>query len=231
MNRPKCLVDFGGKAILDHQIDAMLAVGVEEFVIVVGYEAGQVKAHCAKKLQQQQQRGGVRFVANSDFDKTNSLYSLSLAAHELDGDVFLLNCDIVFDPRIARRLTDIECPNVIAVDSQASRPLGEMCVKLSGDNHIEAIGKQLNPGTSDALSAQVARFCGAGARSLAAEIARLSSAGGEALFPTSAYGPLIEARQMFGVDVTDLPWAEIDSLHDYEQALEMTLPSMAVRSF
>lgn len=225
--RPKCLVDFGGEVILDRQIDTMLAVGVDEFVIVVGYEAEQVKVHCANKLSYQCARAAVRFVENSEYDKTNSLYSLFMAQHELEGDVFLLNCDIVFHEEIARRLIDIDRPNVVAVDSKAPRPAAEMCVRLSVDNCIDAISKQLDPATSHALSAQVARFDSAGARMLAAEVCRLSAAVGETLFPTSAYGPLIAARQLFAVDVCDLPWAEIDSLDDYEQAIEHALPRMS----
>ncbi len=224
LNRPKCLVDFGNGAILDHQIDAMLAVGVEDFVIVVGYEAEQVIVHCTNKLRDRPEGALVRFVENPDYDKTNSLYSLFLAKHELDDDLFLLNCDIVFHTQIARRLVENDRPNVIAVDLKAPRPVGEMGVRLTHDC-VGAISKQLNPATSHGLSAQVARFCNSGARTLAAEVERLAAQEGQ-LFPTSAYGPLIEARQLFAVDVSDLPWAEIDSIEDYEQALEHALPRM-----
>ena len=224
-NRPKCLVDFGNGAILDHQIEAMLAVEVEDFVIVVGYEAEQVIVHCTNKLRDRPEVT-VRFVENPDYDKTNSLYSLFLAQHELDDDLFLLNCDIVFHTQIARRLAEIDRPNVIAVDLKAPRAVEEMGVRLAAQGCVEAISKQLDPATSHGLSAQLARFCGSGARTLAAEVERLSALDGQMLFPTSAYGPLIEARQLFGVDVSDLPWAEIDSIEDYEQAVEHALPRM-----
>ncbi len=237
VNRPKCLVDFGNGAILDHQIDAMLAVGVEDLVIVVGYESEQVIVHCTNKLRDRPEGALVRFVENPDYDKTNSLYSLFLAKHELDTDLFLLNCDIVFHTEIARRLAEIDRPNVIAVDLKAPRPVGEMgvrltaqdcvedCVEDSVEDCIEAISKQLDPATSHGLSAQVARFCSSGACTLAAEVERLAAQEGQ-LFPTSAYGPLIAARQLYAVDVSDLPWAEIDSIEDYEQALEHALPRM-----
>lgn len=232
-NRPKCLVDFGNGAILDHQIDAMLALGVDDFVIVVGYEAEQVIVHCTDKLRDGhgsvRVRARVRFVENPDYDRTSSLYSLFLAQHELDTDLFLLNCDIVFHTQIARRLAEIDRPNVIAVDLKAPRPVGEMGVRLTAQDGVGdcvgAISKQLDPATSHGLSAQVARFCGSGARTLAAEVERLAAQEGQ-LFPTSAYGPLIAARQLFAVDVSDLPWAEIDSIEDYEQAIEHALPRM-----
>ena len=225
-SRPKCLIELGGSALLDYQVDAMRAVGVEEFVIVVGYEAEQVRAHCTEKLRPEHERGHLRFVDNPDYEQTNSLYSLFLAREELDEEVFLLNCDIVFHPEIARRMSAADRPNVVAVDSRAPRSLEEMCVRLVADNRIDAISKQLDPFTSHGLSVQVARFCKAGARTLASEVARLGRDGGKALFPTSAFGPLIEAGQLFAVDAADLPWAEIDSIQDYEQAVERALPRM-----
>ena len=225
-SRPKCLIELGGSSLLDYQVDAMRAVGVEEFVIVVGYEAEQVRAHCTEKLRPEHDRGHLRFVDNPDYEQTNSLYSLFLAREELDEEVFLLNCDIVFHPEIARRMSAADRPNVVAVDSRAPRSLEEMCVRLVADNRIDAISKQLDPFTSHGLSVQVARFCKAGARTLASEVARLGRDGGKALFPTSAFGPLIEAGQLFAVDAADLPWAEIDSIQDYEQAVERALPRM-----
>ena len=224
IDRPKCLVDFGTGTILHHQIDAMLAIGVESFTIVVGFEADQVKSHCNDKLGRE---ASLCFVETTDYDKTNSLYSLFLANEELNDDLFLLNCDIVFHADLARRLVETDRPNVVAVDLKAPRPEGEMCVKLSGESQIEAISKQLDPASSHGLSAQVVRFCHSGAQALAAEVVRLASEDRQnTLFPTSAYGLLIEAGQLFATDVSDLPWAEIDSIEDNEQAVEHALPRM-----
>jgi L-glutamine-phosphate cytidylyltransferase len=36
--RPKCLISFDGKAILDHQIDGLFAAGIREIGIVVGIQ-------------------------------------------------------------------------------------------------------------------------------------------------------------------------------------------------
>ena len=123
-------------------------------------------------------------------------------------------------------LAGIDRPNVIAVDLKAPRPVEEMGVRLAAQGRVEAISKQLDPATSHGLSAQIARFCSAGAHTLAAEVQRLSALDGQILFPTSAYGPLIEAGHLYGVDVSDLPWAEIDSIEDYQQAVEHALPRM-----
>jgi len=45
-NHPKPLIVAGGKTLLDHNLDQLVAAGVEEVVINVHYLADQIEAHC-----------------------------------------------------------------------------------------------------------------------------------------------------------------------------------------
>ena len=92
---PKCLVPLGPQPLVDHQLQALRAVGVEDIVLVVGYLADQVRRHCGDS---------VRYVENRQFATTNSIYSLYVARHELDADTFLFNCDIIFHVRLLERM-------------------------------------------------------------------------------------------------------------------------------
>ncbi|MEE9277682.1 MAG: nucleotidyltransferase family protein [Dehalococcoidia bacterium] len=44
MGRPKALLDWGGKPLLQHQIDVLLAAGCTPVVVVLGHEAQRVRA-------------------------------------------------------------------------------------------------------------------------------------------------------------------------------------------
>lgn len=44
-NRPKALVEVGGKALIDHMIDRLKAAGVRRFVVNVHYFADRLEAH------------------------------------------------------------------------------------------------------------------------------------------------------------------------------------------
>ena len=77
---PKCLVPMGKQVLIDFQLNALRAVGVDDIVLVLGYEADQVRSHCGT---------GVRYIDNTAFATTNSIYSLYLARHELTVDTFL----------------------------------------------------------------------------------------------------------------------------------------------
>ena len=216
---PKCLVRFGERSLVDMQVEALLAAGVDDIVLVVGYEADQVRRHC-RPLP------AVRFVENPDFGSTNSIYSLWLARAFLDRETFLFNCDIVFHPALLERMLEGGRQNAIAVDSHAPRVAGEMNVRIRATGEVAAIGKDLDPSDCQAQSVQLARFDSAGARSVAAEVERLVAERRKDVFPTSAYGPLIERGELFAVEGGDLPWAEIDSVDDYNAAVTSVLPRL-----
>ncbi len=212
---PKCLVPIGSKNLIDYQLHALRRAGVGDIVLVVGYEAAQIRAHCGR---------AVRYIENPDYHKTNSIYSLYLAAAELDDDTFLFNCDILFHPRILQRL--LAHPNAVAVDSQVRRLAGEMNVALDSQGRVLAMSKKLDPSRSQAQSVQLVKFDREGALSVRREVERLIQEQHKDVFPPSAYGPLIRQGRLLAVEAGDLPWGEIDSLEDYQRTLREVLPRL-----
>lgn len=212
---PKCLVSAGEKSLIQHQIDALRSCGVEDIVLVIGYQGPQVRKHLGSS---------VRYVENDEFRTTNSIYSLYLAREELDTDLVLFNCDILFHGLVLRRLLDAPFANAVAVDSRTELMANEMNVTTDAKQRITMIGKSLDPADATAQSMQLAKFDALGAASVRSEVEVLIKRGYENAFPTSAYGKLIEASCLHAVEAGDLPWTEIDSLDDYERALGTVLP-------
>ncbi|MSR82121.1 MAG: phosphocholine cytidylyltransferase family protein [Candidatus Latescibacteria bacterium] len=212
---PKCLVKVGPRPLIDYQLQALRQVGVDDVVLVVGYEADQIRAHCGHTA---------RYIENPDYLSTNSIYSLYLAATELDTDAFLFNCDILFHPEILERL--LTRPNAVAVDAQVARLAGEMNVAGDLQGRVQAISKALTPEHSQAQSAQLVKFDRQGALAVGQEVERLVREQQRDAFPTSAYGPLIALQQLYAVEVGDLPWGEIDSLEDYQRVCREVLPRL-----
>ena len=60
MGEPKALLDWGGRPLLQHQIDELLAAGCTTVVVVLGAEADEIRAqiHCD---------GGCKIVLNADY--------------------------------------------------------------------------------------------------------------------------------------------------------------------
>ena len=42
VQQPKCLLEFGGRTLLDRHLDALLAAGVQDITICVGYQADAI---------------------------------------------------------------------------------------------------------------------------------------------------------------------------------------------
>jgi choline kinase len=108
LERPKCLVELGGRSLLDHQIAVLLSRDIHDLHIVTGYRSRQLEA-----------RGYPTF-HNPDFDKTNMVTSLMCAADLFDGsaDVIVAYADIVYEARVLDALCS--CPAQISttIDEQ-----------------------------------------------------------------------------------------------------------------
>lgn len=85
-SKPKCLVKVCGQTLLDFQLEAYRRVGVEEVVMVTGYHGEQIARHLRHVKQPR-----IRVVENADFESTNNMYSLGLAAPYVAGEPFFLN--------------------------------------------------------------------------------------------------------------------------------------------
>lgn len=125
---PKCLVNVSGKPIMRYQLEALDYAGVRDCVIVVGYLGDRVRKYFGHRF------GNVRitYVANSDYDRTNNLYSLWMARHELDQDMFLLEGDLLFDEGLLTDLDRSVHPDAAVVD-RFRPPMNGTVILADGD--------------------------------------------------------------------------------------------------
>lgn len=90
---PKCLVEVGGRSILDHQLDALHAAGIGQAVIVGGYRYRQIGAHLVRATPPLP----VRLLFNPFWSVASSIGSVWMARDLLHTPFCLMNGDTVFD--------------------------------------------------------------------------------------------------------------------------------------
>ena len=90
--RPKCLLPFMGTTLLGHSLDLFAKRGVEEIVVVVGYERRTVMDYVDGNWD-----GRVTYVFNPLYETTNVIFSFWLSMPYLRNDVLYLHADTVFD--------------------------------------------------------------------------------------------------------------------------------------
>jgi len=118
---PKSLLPVGGRALLDHHLDALEGAGIREVCVVAGYASERIVAHVG---------GRARVVVNEDWETTNSIVSLYLASSFIAGDAFVFqNADVVYAPALVERFVRAGRPNACLVDP--FRPY------VDGEYHIE----------------------------------------------------------------------------------------------
>src|ERR1041384_6282671 len=105
--KPKCLFEVGGQTLLARQVEALREAGINEIVIVLGFEAERIRRlyeHTAS------------FVINSRFEDTSSLYSLWFPRGPLPAGFVVLNCDVLFHPQLLARLLASPFPDALLID-------------------------------------------------------------------------------------------------------------------
>ena len=99
--KPKCLLEVGGKTLLQRTVDAMATAGINEFVVVTGYRGNMIRDFLTIHYPQ----FTIRFLDNVDYANNNNIYSLWMAGQIVRGQAFLLmDSDILCDPAAVVRI-------------------------------------------------------------------------------------------------------------------------------
>ena len=128
----KCMVRLGGVPIIDRMISQIISNGINKITLVVGYKADHLIEHLSGRFPGVE----IGFIRNTIYDKTNNIYSLSLAKDLLmEDDTILLESDLVFEDGILEKILDNDYPDLALVDKYESWMDGTV-VKLGEDNTI-----------------------------------------------------------------------------------------------
>lgn len=218
-SKPKCLVKAAGKPILQHQIDAYLAAGVDQILVVSGYRADAVASFCAAYGDK------VQIVRNDDYATTNNMYSLYLAYRQLGDEGFLLsNGDVVYDPGILQDLLRAE-GSFIAADSGS---YAEESMKIVVESGCAVdISKKIPPAKAYGNSIDLYRFDAATARQFG-QVVRgvIEGERNRNEWTELALQKMLQSRriQMKPFDIGKRNWVEIDNFEDLAAADEKFSP-------
>ena len=219
-DKPKCLVELGGRTLIDRQIDVLERAGIDDIAVVVGCQAERVRAACGHR---------VTYIENSRFAETNSLYSLWTARALLYEGFVVLNCDVLFHPALIDDLlaTHHDAALLIAYRQAGQPSFGdeEMKVKVQGDR-VVAISKTMDPADADGENLGIVKFGPRSAPHLVSTLDRIVAAGGLRDWAPRAFQEFAQERPLHAIGTRGLPWTEIDFPEDYQRALRDVLPAI-----
>lgn len=213
---PKALQKLNGETILGHQIQNLRGCGINEIVIVTGFQANKIK-----------ELGGpnILYIHNPIYETTNNLVSLWFARNEMDGDFIFLNGDVVFDRRILEELLRMH-QDICFVTEQKTCIAEDMKVKVK-DAMVVEINKSMDSSEAYGEFIGIAKFSQESSRALAEALAEIVKEGDLTLWFESAAQRLIDkGYNLYKCDTNGKPWIEIDFPEDLEMAQSQIYPAI-----
>lgn len=138
-DHPKCLVAVEGKPILDHQLDALRASGIDDVLIIGGYQIGRLEQH----LSQMPAATRPGLLLNPFWKVANSIGSVWAARSQLDRPFLLMNGDTIVAPDLIAGALAAQQPGVgLVVEKARLFAQDDMRVAVAG-GRVRAVGKEL----------------------------------------------------------------------------------------
>ena len=142
---PKCMLDFGGKTLLQRQLDAYKKNGVNDISLIKGYKKEKINYK------------GIRYFENTDYRNNNILNSIFYGEDVINGNIIISYSDILFDPIVVKRTLEAKHDISVVVDidwrgyyvGRKDHPISEAeNVIFNSNNEVLKIGK-INTGNED----------------------------------------------------------------------------------
>lgn len=132
-NNTKCMIKVNGVTLIERMLHQIEKQHLSRIVIVVGYEGQKLMDY----ISTLNIKTPIVYINNLIYDKTNNIYSLSLAREWLcKEDTLLFESDLIFEDSVLETLISDSRDTLALVDKYESWMNGT-CVKLADDDSIE----------------------------------------------------------------------------------------------
>ena len=215
-DRPKCLIDFGGRTLLDRQLDTLAANGVRQAVVVTGFRDELIEAAIARRS------GGpkVRTVYNPFYKVADNLGSLFMARAELSGDCLVWNGDTLVSDSLMARVVGNKRPGIcVTIDRKDGYDADDMKVVVAPDGRLKAIAKRLPRDQVNGESIGLLAFRAGGAERFREAIERDMRTGeGTTIWYLRVIHHIAERSEVWTLDIDGEQWGEVDFPDDVDRA-------------
>ena len=215
-DNPKCLIKFGNKSIIEHQIDSLNKIGINDIYVVTGYKADEIKKVLKNK---------VKYINNELFEITGTIYSTHLAKTLLYNDDFLmLYGDLILDEKILDSIKNKEGDIILL--SEDGYMENQMYLKIK-ENLVEDIGLNMNVKDISGFWTCVAKLSKFGSKLIFNETEKILDDKkniGLHFIDTIVKSLIKKNIKIKAYSNKNNPWYNINSLEDLEYAKKNIFP-------
>ena len=229
--KPKCLLEVGGKTLLERTVRAMQQAGISEFVVVTGYRGEMIREFIISHFSDPRSECGVanpsripkvHFLHNADYEHNNNIYSLWMAMDVVRGrDFLLMDSDILCDPAAVVRIAQEQEPALALNRHECGEE--EIKVIVDAENHITEISKVCSIQDAIGESVGIEKMTADYSEALYHELEQMILKEGLVdVFYERAFERLIPQGHTFRVvDTTCFFSYELDTPEDFQRAQEL----------
>ncbi len=226
-NLPKCMLDFGGKTLLQRQLDSYKKNNISDISLIRGYKKEKINYK------------GIKYFENNDYKNNNILNSIFYAEKIINGNIIISYSDILFDPSVVERTlkSDHDISVVVDIDwrgyyvGRKDHPSSEAeTVIFNSNNEVEKIGK-INTGNEEVHGEFIGmiKLSNRGTEIFKEHFHRLKKIYWNKpfqrakIFQKAYLSDFIQELVDIGIKVhcviIESGWKEIDTVEDYKKAL------------
>jgi len=208
---PKGFISLGNdKSIIEHSIDALLACGIKDIIIVTGF----MDKHYENLRSRYPQ---IKTVRNEKYSETGTMYSLWCARNLVNTDFILLESDLIYEIRAIKELLESTSENSILI-SEKTDAGDEVYVEVDG-NWVKQISKDRKT-----LSSIVGEFIGISKLSYDFYLKLIQRAEEDfdsnllISYDMDCFVAVAEINHLGFLKIEKLLWAEIDDVSQLNKA-------------
>ena len=217
-DKPKAMVDIGGKPLLAHIVATYRGAGIKDITVVRGYKKEAVNLP------------SLTFVDNDEYATSQEVVSLTKAIGALEGRAIISYGDVLFKKYIVQQLMDSDADFAVAVDAdwKASRNRGRLAdYAVCSEPNSKTLESRavLKDVVSDPESAGIEgewmgflKVSDTGAKVLREHLASLGDDVAKKLKMPDVLKGLVKAGHEVQVVYTTGHWLDVDSVNDVIQA-------------
>lgn len=141
--KPKCMVEFKGRPLIDYILSTMSECGINDIIIVNGYKKEILLEYLTGRK--------IKYYENKRFAVTNMVTTLFCAEKEMNEDIIISYSDIIYTKEVLQRLVENKDAVAVTVDKDWRRlwdirnldPLLDAeTMKIDNEGYIVELGKK-----------------------------------------------------------------------------------------
>ena len=221
----KCLLQVGGRTLIEYSLDQLAGAGMNETIIVTGHYDHLIHESAGNRHLGMP----IRYTYNAAFATTGSVVSLLVGAKSAAATpILVLESDLLYHPGFIEAAMDMPNDTLLVADISGSGD--EVYICAGQDDRLEYLGKAV---PKHLRARSLGEF--SGITRMSPEFTEQYCAASEALLESGKakghYEELIfslskDGTPFFARHCSGLPWTEIDTEADFIRARDKVFPQL-----